>query len=163
MKSSLLNSILFISLCLYMTGCATSTPIMRYSESQSKFSTPPELMNHEYPASDVYRVYQRASSGFTPIQSLRNNLERRASKFAEQQSKSYVVLGEQISQPPYILGNFPRIEIVFALINKEDKKPISNAVYDKYAELEKLKKLLDSGVLTKEEYEAEKKKILEKN
>ena len=29
-----------------------------------------------------------------------------------------VVLGEGISQPPYILGNFPRIEIVFAAIDK---------------------------------------------
>lgn len=30
---------------------------------------------------------------------------------------SALVLGERISEPPYIFGNFPRIEIVFALVD----------------------------------------------
>ena len=36
------------------------------------------------------------------------------------------MLGERISEPPYIMGNFPRIEIVFALINKEAAAPSAN-------------------------------------
>ncbi len=160
MTTTLLKSLAYLSLSFFVLGCATSTPVKRYSESQSKFSNPPELMKHEYPEKDIYRLYQRASTGFTPIQSLRTNLEQRALKFAEQQGKSYVVLGERISQPPYILGNFPRIEIVFALIDKGSVTPTG---YDKFAELEKLKKLLDNGTLTKEEYEIEKKKILDKD
>ena len=70
-----------------------------------------------------------------------------------------MVLGEQISQPPYILGNFPRIEIVFALIEKsENTSPRPER--DRYAEIEKLKKLLDQGALTQDEFEREKAKIL---
>jgi hypothetical protein len=69
------------------------------------------------------------------------------------------VLGEQISEPPYILGNYPRIEIIFALIDKPtDTHPAPQR--DKYADLERLKNLLDDGALTQEEYDNEKAKIL---
>jgi len=147
-------SVLLIMLSggLILVGCATSSPIQRYSESTSKFSVPPELMSNDYPAKDIFRIYQRASSGFTPLQSLRSDLEKRAFKFADQQGKSFLVL-----------GNFPRIEIVFALIDKTEKPIDAVPKYDKFSELEKLKKLLDNGTLTKEEYEKEKKKILDKN
>ncbi|WP_026838499.1 SHOCT domain-containing protein [Gillisia sp. JM1] len=43
-----------------------------------------------------------------------------------------------------------------------DEKDVSQSNPDKYDQLEKLKKLLDTGVLTQEEYDVEKKKVLEK-
>ncbi len=73
-------------------------------------------MSHHYPASSVYRVYHRASSGFVPMSSIRGEAEQRAEDFARRQGKKMILLGERTSQPPYILGNFPRIEIVFAVI-----------------------------------------------
>lgn len=42
-------------------------------------------------------------------------------------------------------------------------KTSSNQTTDKYEKLKKLKELLDQGVLTQEEYDKEKKKILEEN
>lgn len=71
-----------------------------------------------------------------------------------------MVLGERISHPPYILGNFPRIEIVFALIDKKEEVARTTPERDRYTELERLKKLLDDGALTKEEFEVEKAKLL---
>jgi hypothetical protein len=76
-------------------------------------------MSHNFPANDIYTLYQRAASGFESIESIRSQVERRAEIFANRQNKSIVVLGENISEPPYILGNFPRIQIVFALIDKQ--------------------------------------------
>ena len=64
---------------------------------------------------------------------------RRADDFAQRQGKSALVLGERISEPPYIFGNFPRIEIVFALVDKPPEKSAVPPKQDKYAELEKLK------------------------
>ena len=156
---SVLPKLLIIGLSL--TGCASTSPIQKYGESKSKFNNPPELMSNKYPANDIYRIYHHAASGFTPIQSLRTAAERRAEDFAKRQDKSFIVLGERISQPPYILGNFPRIEIVFALIDKSKKPTNPDTKNDRLSNLEKLKKLLDDGALTKEEYEKEKKKILE--
>ena len=156
MKVILSGSILAL---LAFSGCATSSPVQRYSESSSGFSEPPQLVTHTYPGKDIYRIYHRAATGFVAIQSIREAAEQRATEFASRQGKSFVVLGEKISQPPYILGNFPRIEIVFALIDKKDEVAASGT-RDKYADLERLKKLFDSGALTKEEFEAEKAKVL---
>ena len=103
---------------LFLAGCATSSPIQRYSESTSAFSSGPVLMSHNYPEKDLYRVYEQGATGFVSISSLREELEDRAQKFCERQGKRMMLLGEKISQPPYILGNFPRIEIVFAAVDK---------------------------------------------
>ena len=162
MKGLSLTLIPLLAIASVLGGCASTSPIERFMESKSNFSNPPELMSNNYPAKDIYRIYHHASSGFTPIGSLRKAAEQRADDFAKRQEKSFVVLGERISNPPYILGNFPRIEIVFALINRIDRIDTSPKL-DKFSRLEKLKKLLDDGALTKEEYEKEKKKILDEN
>jgi len=140
-------------------GCATSSPVQRYSDSHLEFDDPTVLIENDYPGEDIYRIYHRAATGFVSIQSIRQSAEQRAEDFASRQGKAFVVLGEQISNPPYILGNFPRIEIVFALI---DKTTVESPAHerDRYSELEKLKKLLDDGALTQEEYDTEKAKIL---
>jgi hypothetical protein len=103
---------------LALSGCATSTAVERYSESKSHFSSPPALMSHHYAEKDIYRLYQQAATGFVPISSVREELEDRAEKFCSRQGKRMVLLGEKISQPPYILGNFPRMEIVFAAVDR---------------------------------------------
>jgi hypothetical protein len=156
-KSVLVSS---LALTLYLSGCATSSPIQRYGESSSSFSDPPVLISHSYPEKDIYRIYHRASTGFVSIQSIRQAAEQRAEDFARRQGKSFVVLGEQISQPPYILGNFPRIEIVFALIDKTEEVSRATPQQDRYVELEKLKKLLDQGAITQDEFDRGKAKIL---
>ena len=75
-------------------------------------------MSHNYPDKDVYRVYQRGGSGFVPINAVRNAAEERAEAFARRQGRHMVVLGDKIASPPYILGNFPRAEVIFALTDK---------------------------------------------
>jgi hypothetical protein len=142
-----------------LSACATSTPVQRLSESSSGFSDPPKLLSNTYPSNDIYRIYQRGATGFVTMSSLREEVEHRAEDFARRQGKSFVILGEQISHPPYILGNFPRIEIVFALIDKPEGQTVAPSP-DKYAQIERLKKLLDDGAITKEEYETEKAKVL---
>lgn len=67
---------------------------------------------------------------------------------------------ETTSTPPFILGNFPRIEIVFDCIDKPGLSPAPAVSDDKYAKLAKLKQLLDSGAITQEEFNQEKAKIL---
>ncbi len=69
------------------------------------------------------------------------------------------VVSENISNPPYILGNFPRIEIVFACVDKpKTESPTFEDI--QYEKLTDLKKLLDNGTITKEEFDKEKSKIL---
>lgn len=154
--------ILALSSLLLFAGCATSSPIKRYGQSQSGFHTGPELIEHAYPDKNIYRIYHRAATGFVSIQSIRQAAEQRAQQFCEQQGKGMVVLGEKISQPPYILGNFPRIEIVFAAIDKPATASTGIAVgaEDAHVKIARLKRFLDDGALTQEEFDREKRKIL---
>jgi hypothetical protein len=112
----MIRRILLFVLPLCLASCGTSTPIQRYSESKSAFRNGPVLMSNNYSARDIYRIYCRAATGFVPISALREDLEDRAKRFCDGQGKHMVLLGEKISQPPYILGNFPRMEIVFAAV-----------------------------------------------
>ncbi len=110
-----MKKLVLVMVAAGLSACATSTPIQRFSESKSSFRDGPVIMSHNYPAGSVYRVYHRASSGFVPMSSIRDEAEQRAEDFASRQAKKMVLLGERTSSPPYILGNFPRIEIVFAV------------------------------------------------
>ena len=101
-----------------LSGCATSSAIQRLGESESNFKNPPQLNSHNYPAKDVYRVYEKGATGFDTIEAIRTRLEIRIREFADRLGNTYVVIGEQSSHPPFILGNFPRLEIVFALTNR---------------------------------------------
>ena len=69
-------------------------------------------------------------------------------------------ISEHTASPPYVLGNFPRIEIIFACVEKKASDPVSRHRAEKYDQLEKIKSLYDDGVLTKDEFDIEKKKIL---
>lgn len=141
------------------SGCAASTGVQRFSESKSAFNQGPTLATHSYPDKDIYRVYQQGATGFVSINSVRETAERRALEYCERQGKGMVLLGDKSSQPPYILGNFPRVEIVFACIDKPLAQSNSTAT-SRYQDLAALKKLLDEGGLTHEEYEREKARIL---
>ena len=148
-----------MSIVLALGGCAMSSPIQQYGDSQSAFKKPPELISHNYPEQDIYRIYHRAATGYVSVATIRQSAEQRAEDFAFRQGKGLVVLGEQISKPPYILGNFPRIEIVFALIDTRPSEALA-AGRDRYTDLERIKKLLDQGALTQDEFDWEKTKIL---
>ncbi|MBH0197201.1 MAG: SHOCT domain-containing protein [Cyanobacteria bacterium] len=71
-----------------------------------------------------------------------------------------VTVSEHTAAPPYIFGNFPRIEIVFVCVDDSAAQNSVRAATDKYDRIVKIKELHDSGALTKDEFEAEKKKIL---
>jgi len=104
-------------------------------------------------------VFIQGATGFVSMQSVRDDAEQRATAFCERRGKAMESLTETTSTPPFILGNFPRIEIVFGCINKLGA-PSQASGDDKYAKLAKLKQLLDGGAITQEEFNQEKAKIL---
>jgi hypothetical protein len=113
---SIISTLLAVSLLL--GGCAYETPVQRYSESASKFRKPPQMMSHNYPDKDVYRIFQQGATGFVPMSSIRQDLELQAETFCKRLGKNMVVLGANYSKPPYILGNFPRMELIFAAVDE---------------------------------------------
>ncbi len=159
-SSAVLRILAMLGIAATFTACATSSPIRRYSESKSAFMHGPVLMSNNFAAGDIYRIYHRGATGFVPISALRESAEERATQFCQRQGRSMQVLGEKISPPPYILGNFPRIEIVFASVPTTGDAQGGTLHGDSVARLVKLKKLRDQGVISSDEFEKEKARFL---
>jgi len=84
----------------------------------------------------------------------------RAKEFCGRKKQTMESLVETTAKPPYILGNFPRVEIVFDCVAVPDAQPAFAGDDSRYMKLMNLKKLLDGGIITQDEFNQEKAKIL---
>ena len=141
--------------------------IQKVSESESHFKDAVYegkdfYIAEETPEGEQYRVFHQASTGFSGTSGIRKSATVRAQKFCKEMDGDEVMfkLSEHTASPPYVFGNFPRIEIVFVCVERKTSVPVFGDNTNKYDQLEKIKSLYDDGVLTKEEFELEKKKIL---
>ncbi len=110
------------------------------------------------PGADAYRVFVQGTTGFVSIQSVRDDAEQRAKEFCARKHQTMESLAETTAKPPHILGNFPRVEIVFDCVAVPDAQPAIAGDDSRYIQLRNLKKLLDGGIQV--EFDQEKAKIL---
>jgi hypothetical protein len=112
------------------------------------------------PGAEVYRAFYQGGSGFVSVSSVRETVEEMATKHCTRQGKVVRPLQETTSKPPHVLGNFPRVEWLFECSGSLPSNTAGPPAVDRLGQVERLKKLLDSGALTQQEYEREKAKIL---
>jgi hypothetical protein len=157
---------LAISLTVALVGCASSSTIQPANASKSHFEGAVyggelNAVADDESGSVRYRVFEQGATGFVSLQAVRETAEQRANDFCEKQGAFAKTLTEQTSKPPHILGNFPRVELVFVCSVKPSLAAAPAPFQDEiYIKLANLKKLLDDGVITKEEFEKQKAKIL---
>jgi hypothetical protein len=149
----------------WLSGCAVTAPIQPASTSKSAFDSAvfkgaTVATSTRTPGPDAYRVFIQAATGFVSIQTVRDDAEQRAKDFCDRKSKAFESLTETTAVPPYVMGNFPRVEIVFDCVAHPASLALSTGDDPRYTKLVNLKKLLDSGVITHEEFNREKVKIL---
>jgi hypothetical protein len=155
-----------VSLVSLLVGCATASPIQPVESSKSHFDGAvfdgeSVTISSSTPGHEAYRVFHHAATGFVSVQSVRVSAEKRATEFCDREGRAMKALSETTSRPPHILGNFPRIEIVFECVDRSASTTSPASEDTKYTRLVNLKKLLDSGVLSQEEFDREKAKILD--
>lgn len=120
-KSINMKYIILIFLILLSSIFNTQAQFVKpFNESASHFNTPIVIDTNrgKFPTSDMYRAYRKASTGFTTMTKTQKKLEKSIRSFAKSKGKSFIILGSQFAKPPYILGNYPRMEIIFVLIDK---------------------------------------------
>jgi len=154
-----------IIMAVILFGCAEASTIQPVASSKSQFENAvydgeSVTVSDSAPGNEEFRVFHQGATGFVSIQSVRYDAEQRATEFCDRKDKTMKVLRETTSKPPHILGNFPRVELIFECVEKTTsaKSPVTDD--SKYKKLFTIKKLLDSGVLTQEEFEREKAEIL---
>ena len=137
----------------------------------------------------TYMVTFRGATGFTPLGKLRRKAFEYAEKYAKENKGEIEVIS--VNEVPQSFGVWPQIDLKFRLVLESEKISNNNATTitsssgysaigkktdsqitinksknkeeEKYKKLEQIGKLFKDGILTKEEFEAEKKKILKDN
>ena len=148
-----------------LLGCASNPPVQLAASSKSQFASAVyigETAQLEKPTlgEEVYRAFYQGGSGFVSVSSVRETVEEMATKHCARKGKTARPLQETTSNPPHVLGNFPRVEWLFECTNSLPSNASGSPAVDKLGQIERLKKLLDGGALTQQEYEREKAKIL---
>jgi hypothetical protein len=148
-----------------LTSCEASPPIVPASTSKSGFEGTlykgtTTVIRQPEPGEETYRVFSKAATGFVSLSTVREDAEGRANSFCGKQGKQMRSLTETTGDPPFILGNFPKIEIIFDCVERPPGQAEPGSEDPKYAKLRELKKLLDDGVITQGDYDSQKAKIL---
>jgi hypothetical protein len=116
---------------LSFAGCSSAPPIQKASMTKSYFdgaAYPGEVykLADDNSGADQYRVFSHGSTGFVSLASVQSNAEGRAKDFCGKEGKIVKVLQQQTSTPPHVLGNFPRVELIFICIDKSKAVEQSN-------------------------------------
>ena len=156
---------LVCALSHFLAGCAVTSPIQPASSSKSAFEGAvykgeTVTVSAGTPGNEAYRVFIQGATGFVSMQSVRDDAEQRAKEFCDRKGKAMESIRETTATPPYILGNFPRVEIVFDCVDRPTAVGPATGDDPKYTKLVNLKKLLDAAVITQDEFDREKAKIL---
>ena len=141
-------------------GCAKDSGVLIAKESESLFASTAcrsqtNQLSEEMPSGEKYRIYQQAATGFVPLSAVREDIEKQAVSFCKNNNKQ--VKHISITNAPMGLGCPAKAELIFTCVERRETEGIDDKLY---IQLSNLKKLLDNGTLTKEEFELQKSKIL---
>lgn len=145
---------------VFLSGCAKDSGVVLAKDSKSLFEDTvchyeKSKLADDTTGGEQYRIYQQGATGYVPLSAIREDIERQATTFCENIDKKIKMLS--IINSPVSLGCPPKAELIFTCVPKPKNEAFQDQVYIK---LTNLKKLLDNGTITKEEFEQQKVKIL---
>ncbi len=106
-----------------LTGCSVTGNITPAKDTPSAFDGAVysgKTIEYAKPSPEgvEYRVFNQGATGFVSVEANREDAQTRATQFCRNSGRQYRLLKLTTSQPPHIFGNFPRVEIVFECIEK---------------------------------------------
>lgn len=90
-----MKRIIALSTLLVLTACAIDTGVV-------------PLNNH------TFTITKQAGTGFPGIDGVKEGVIQEATKYCANLHKTLKIISSQETQPPYILGNFPRADMKFS-------------------------------------------------
>lgn len=90
-----------LGFAVLLAGCATNSGIVPMGQ-------------------DSYMVSRQAATGFSGLGNLKAEALKEANEYCISQGMAMQVANTNESAPPYIFGNFPKAEVQFMCLNKND-------------------------------------------
>ena len=112
-----------LAAALLLSSCAGAPPIQPAATSKSHFEGsdyPGDTLTLDKPTpgEESYRVFEQGRTGLVSLQSMRSGAEEKARAYCQGKGRSMHGLIETAARPPYIQGNFARVELIFECIAK---------------------------------------------
>jgi hypothetical protein len=119
----MLNKSIIYFLLILVVACTKASTIQPASTSKSEFedavySGETAQISKPTLGEDQYRIFHQAATGFISVQTIRESAEKRATEFCGRENRRLKVIQETASTPPHVLGNWPRIELIFECLPK---------------------------------------------
>lgn len=71
---------------------------------------------------DTFMIAKQQATGFPGLGNMKAEIIAEASQYCASQGKEFQIVSTQETQPPYILGNYPRSEIQFMCVPSNDRE-----------------------------------------
>ena len=147
---------------LFLCGCAKDSGILIAKDSESIFKDTNcpftvEKSIEDTSNSEHYRYYQQGATGFVPSRALVGEIEQQSFNYCSNLGKKLKVLKITTTSAMSLPGCFPRAELEFICA---DNKDVANYEDKLFIRLTNLKKLLDNGTITKDEFDKQKADLL---
>ena len=106
-----------------LSSCVGTPTIQPAATSKSHFEGndyPGETitLNRPTPGEESYRVFEQARTAMVTLQAMRSGAEEKARAHCNGKGRAMHGLVETAARPPYIQGNFARVELIFECIAK---------------------------------------------
>lgn len=69
---------------------------------------------------DTYMIAKQQATGFPGLGNMKAEIIMEGSEHCKSLNRQFQLLSSSDSQPPYVLGNYPRSEIHFTCLNQND-------------------------------------------
>jgi len=98
--------LLCLLMCLPLTGCPSHSGVVPIGP-------------------DTFMISKQAATGFTGLGNLKAEVMKEGNNYCHAQSKEFEIVNTWESSPPYLLGNYPRVEIHFMCLDVDSKELIA--------------------------------------
>lgn len=143
-----MKRIIVLLLCLVLCSCARNSGVVKIGK-------------------DTYSISRQAATGFEGGSGLKDAALLEANEFCVSQGKTLKVLLIGGNHPPYIFGNFPKVEVQFMCLDANDPRLKDGNEKESIqsddalgVKIKNLNKLLSDGLITKSDFEEQKQKLL---
>ena len=110
-----------IGAALLLSSCAGAPPIQPAATTPSHFegnayAGETLTLDRPTPGEESYRVFEEGRTGMVSLQSVRSSAQEKAGAYCKSKGRTVHGLVETAARPPFIQGNFARVELIFECV-----------------------------------------------